>query len=102
MTDKEKIAALEAEVARLQKMIDKCQWYWAENDAECYGEDCAESAYEAVYEDSGQVIRIDRGGVVSSSYCAIVEYDDGSTVFVEEPTMEAALAKVQELQGEMS
>lgn len=96
-------AALRERLERAEKVLRGCQWYWPEDDT---SEDCcAESAQEIVESaygwstPSGEVVAVARGGIVELTYCAALPPSDDSDsdddFWVEEPTKEAAQAKVK-------
>lgn len=79
----------EAEVARLQKVIKACQWYWSADDPEyCYSD-----PWEAVDDlDHGTITEVWRGGRVETMFVAHVGDE-----LVCEPTLEAAAEKTKAL-----
>ena len=95
-------AAQAERMARLERQLRACQWYWPEDDTS--SETCADSAQEVVqnaydYETpEGGIVAIARGGVVEVTYCAYLppadDSDSDDDFWVEEETREAAKAKI--------
>lgn len=95
-------AAQAERMARLERKLRACQWYWPEYDTS--SETCADSAQEVVqnaydYETpEGGIVAIARGGVVEVTYCAYLppadDSDSDDDFWVEEETREAAKAKI--------
>ena len=85
------VARLRAENERLRAIIKACQWYWDSEDAEfCYSD-----PWEVVDDlDDGDIRKVWRGGKVETMFVAKVGGE-----LVNEPTLDAAEAKVSELQA---
>ena len=85
------VARLRAENERLRAIIKACQWYWDSEDAEfCYSD-----PWEVVDDlDDGDIRKVWRGGKVETMFVAKVGDE-----LVDEPTLDAAEAKVSELQA---
>jgi hypothetical protein len=92
MTDREKIARLEAEIARLQAIIDGCDVYYPESDPDC-AHDSVENLLDM--EDSNLVHEIHRTGIVETIYAARVrDKKNGASLIIKAPTREVAQAEV--------
>jgi hypothetical protein len=93
----ERARSAEAESARLQKIIDGCDWYWLADDSELGANEPFEILSESETE-PGTVVAISRGGRVETRYYATLppaedaESDDDFEV--DEATEEAAERKV--------
>ena len=85
------ITRLRNENERLQNIINTCHWYWNAEDREY----CYHDPWDIVdYHDDGVICEVWRGGMVETMFVARVGDD-----FVNEPSMDAAQAKVSELKA---
>lgn len=86
-----RIARLRAENERLRKIINSCHWYWDAEDCE----ECYHDPWDIVNDaDDGVICEVWRGGMVETMFVARVGDD-----CVNEPSMDAAQAKVSELKA---
>lgn len=70
----DELTGLRAENERLRKIVDNCKWYWDAADREC----SSSSPYEILDEvDWGQIVEIDRGGVVETKFYFRLPPDEG-------------------------
>lgn len=93
MSDNNELEELRAEVARLQDIIKRCQWYWDANDPEI----CYSDPWDAVdHLDDGDISEVWRGGKVETLFVARV-----GDKLVCEPTVEAAKAAVKKLKDDI-
>lgn len=67
VTLERELSEARAEVARLRGIIDKCRWYWIEDDSDYAANDPFELFSEA---DPGEVVCISRGGAIETLYYA--------------------------------
>ncbi|HEV7284986.1 MAG TPA: hypothetical protein VGN75_09015, partial [Kaistia sp.] len=95
----ERARTAEAEVARLQKIVDGCDWYWPEDDTS--SESCSDYPFEILSNwetEPGAVVAISRGGVVETRYYAQLppaeDADSDDEFEVNEATEEDAKRKV--------
>jgi hypothetical protein len=99
-------AALEAANARAdaaEAKVEACGWYWPDGDTEAEvcqfsAQDAVDYAYETHGHEDGEVVLVERGGVVEQMYCASLSPAKGvwSTehFWVQEATEDAARAKI--------
>lgn len=94
------LSHLRSENEGMRKALASCQWYWPEDDTS--SDACADSPW-AIAEDwdvkPGDVFACSRGGVVETRYYAFLppadDADSDDEFEVDEPSEEAALAKIQ-------
>ena len=94
-----KLAAAEAENAKLQKMMASLDCYWPEDDTS--SEACADGPWQIAENHStgpGEVFGYSRGGVIETRYFGYLDpaedADSDDNFEVDEPTQEAAEAKI--------